>query len=295
MTEQLDRPQNAVTVHEPHGFIALQSWIGDDLDIVNAARVSYGKKSDFLIRTGDGQIFEGDEGKAWDHQDDLEDKMAEGDSIDRMKYILNDADTGLINYLMKNKHGTPFEMAWCKFHMSIPIFVIREWHRHRIASINEMSARYVQLEPRFYLPDNDHVRVQRGKPGHYTMETVGPFVMVNDDQLRLPQDDSEERLTYGFHTRKTLNHAYTQSYQVYEYLMNMGIAKEIARATLPVGIYTEQIWACNVRSLLNFLSLRNHSRALQELRDYAAVMEAELEKQMPAVHAAFVTNGRVAP
>lgn len=259
-TTDLDRPLNATAIHN-HGFVHLDLWAGTELDIVNAARVSHAKQSNYEFQEG----------------------MA-GEELDM---FLNPADVGLLEYLMKHKHGTPFEMVWMRWHIKAPIFVFREWHRHRIASINEMSGRYVELKPEFYLPDDEHVRVQTGKRGHYTYEPAGT------------KDISDEHegadLTYGEYTRTQLLRAYNFSYTAYQKMLGVGVAKEIARACLPVATYSEMYWAVNLRSLLNFLSLRNHPRAMQELQDYAQVMENELELTMPTVWNAFIENDRVAP
>jgi thymidylate synthase (FAD) len=253
---QLDRPPGAVTVHEPHGFVALVEQAGSDLSVVNAARVSYAKQSAWVdIGSTSSPMFE-----------------------------LSDADEGLINFLMKGRHGTPFEQNYFQFHISAPIFVFREWHRHRIGiSINEMSGRYVELPSRFYLPDDEHVRVQVGKPGNYGYAPKGAESMYGGGQ------------TYGEMVRTALQHSYDIAWARYRQLLDAGIAKEIARACLPVAIYSEMLWSCNARSLMNFLSLRNHSRALREIRDYAEVMEDLFARAMPYTHAAFVANGRVAP
>lgn len=253
---ELDRPPNAVTVHEPYGFVALVSQHGDDLDIVNAARVSYAKQS------------------GWDE-------------VDPKGPMLSEADAGLIGFLIKNRHGTPFEQNYFQFHVSAPIFLFREWHRHRVGvSINEVSGRYVELQPRFYLPDDEHVRVQVGRPGHYT------YVSKGAESVYGLSDGSQ---TYGSKVRIALKHSYEIAFSHYQQLLELGVAKELARACLPVATYSEMLWSCNARSLMAFLSLRNHDRALRELRDYAAVMEDLFAQAMPVTHAAFVANERTAP
>lgn len=237
----IEPPPNATSVHAPHGFVALKDSCASDLDVVNAARVSFNKESYW----GDGSR-------------------------------LTDADTGVLNYMLKNKHGSPFEHTFFKFHVRAPIFVFREWHRHRIGiSINEESARYVPLEPDFYLPDDDHCRKQVGKPGHYTYEP-----MSHGESERLRED---------------LAYSYRIAYDVYSNLTRRGAAKEVARAALPVGIYSQMLWSCNARSLMAFLSLRNAPDAQREIHDYAEAMEAKFAVVMPATHAAFIANGRVAP
>jgi thymidylate synthase (FAD) len=162
-------------------------------------------------------------------------------------------------------------------HIRAPIFVFREWHRHRIGvSINEESARYTPLADDFYVPDRDAVREQHGRPGAYTFERV--------------EDDGK-----AGDVQRVVESQYRQAYAAYEWMMNEGIAKEIARAVLPVGIYSQMIWSCNARSLMNFLSLRNAPTALREIRVYAEAMESVFATIMPVTHDAFVSGGRLAP
>lgn len=255
-----DIPPGATIVHSPHGFIHLREVRADDLMVVNAARTSYAVQSHWL----------------WDL-----------DNTDTMSLPgLNEGDEGLIKFLMKNRHGTPFEQTFFQFHVQAPIFLFREWHRHRIGvSINESSGRYIQLKPDFYLPDDEHVRVQEGKPGHYK------YVAKGSERIR----GEEGLMTYGQWARDELREAYSIAYETYEKLLSEGVAKELARTCLPVGIYSQMVWSCNARSLMNFLSLRNHDRALRELRDYAAVMETLFVERMPVTAKAFIDNGRVAP
>jgi thymidylate synthase (FAD) len=250
-TEISEVPPGAVMVHEPHGFVRLRQYVGNDLDVVNAARVSFRKESEW-------ERSEPDEG------------MLVGD------YQLKEDDRKVLEFLMKNRHGTPFEHSYFQFHVRAPIFVFREWHRHRIGiSINEESARYVELMPDFYYPDDEHVRKQAGKPGRYTFEQA-------DHEL------AEQ-------TRELLAAAYKESYWRYKQMQADGIAKEIARACLPVGIYSQMLWTCNARSLMSFLSLRNAPTALREIRDYAEAMERLWAVIMPVTAASFVDNGRIAP
>jgi thymidylate synthase (FAD) len=260
MTEQIPtHSPTEIMVHKPHGTVDLVEYSADDLMVVNAARVSYANRSD------------------WENSEQLNWDTSDYDAPDHVQPKLSDADEGLIGFLMRGHHGTPFEQNFFQFHIRAPIFVFREWHRHRIGiSINEESARYVPYWPHFYLPNDDHVRVQVGKPGHYTYEPVG-----DPDFCR--------------EVRGELYESYELAYLKYTKLMEAGVAKEIARACLPVGIYSQMLWSCNARSLMSFLSLRNHPKALQEIRDYAAVLEGIFAEKMPITAAAFITNGRVAP
>lgn len=241
-------PPNATIVHPPHGFVRLTDFAGSDLSVVNAARVSFGKESDWVRTRG--------------YEDTI--------------LSLKEDDQKVLEFLMRNRHGTPFEQNYFQFHVRAPIFVFREWHRHRVGiSINEESARYVELQPDFYLPDDAHCRKQIGKPGHYEYVPMTPR-----EAARL---------------REQLKHSYDQSFATYRNLIEFGAAKEIARAALPVGIYSQMRWTCNARSLMAFLSLRNAPKALQEIKDYAQAMEDIFLEKMPVTARAFIDGGRVAP
>jgi thymidylate synthase (FAD) len=217
------------------GFVRLDGALADDLSVVNAARVSFGVR----------------------------------------KTELEPADEGLIRFLMRERHGTPFEHNTFRFHIRCPIFVVREWMRHRISSFNERSARYSELDDAFYVPAAEDVRTQVGRPGAYTFERM--------------DDDAAER------TRQRMQEVYEVAYATYRALLDDGVAKEIARAVLPVGIYTEFYWTLNARSLMNFLSLRNADAAQLEIRAYAQAVERHFAARMPVTHAAFVARDRVAP
>jgi thymidylate synthase (FAD) len=196
-------------------------------------------------------------------------------SFARRKEELDESDEGLIRFLMRDRHGTPFEHNSFRFHVRAPIFVAREWMRHRVGSFNEFSLRYAKATDDFYVPEAEDVRSQVGKPGAYSFEPVSDEV-------------AEE-------TREKLQAVYETAYQTYQELVELGVAREIARCVLPVGSYTEFYWTVNARSLMNFLSLRNAETAQREIRRYAEACERFLERLMPVTHAAFVAAGRVAP
>ena len=196
-------------------------------------------------------------------------------SFGRRKEELDDSDRGLITFLMRERHGTPFEHNAFRFHIRCPIFVAREWFRHRVGSFNEFSMRYARATDDFYVPELDDVRTQVGKPGAYSFEPV-------DSEL------AEE-------TRERLREIYDAAYTAYEELVERGVARELARAVLPVGAYTEFYWTVNARSLMNFLSLRAAEAAQREIRQYAEACETFLASQMPVTYEAFVANGRTAP
>ena len=189
---------------------------------------------------------------------------------------------GLINYLARERHGSPFEHTSMTFFISAPIFVFREFMRHRIASYNEESGRYRELSPVFYIPDADRKLVQIGKAGSYT------FVDGTKEQLDITQSAMKE--------------SYTLAYQQYQVMLEAGVAREVARAVLPVGLYSSMYVTMNARALMNFLSLRtaregSHfpSYPQREIEMVAEKMEAEFAKLMPLTYGAFEKSGRIAP
>ena len=216
------------------GFLALDGAFASDLAVVNAARVSFNVVSDEMT----------------------------------------ERDEGLIRFLMRERHGTPFEHGYFRFLVKAPLFVVREHHRHRAGhSYNEWSGRYSKLEAEFYVPDN--VRTQVGKPGSYTFEPVEPHV----------RDAAREEIEA----------AAEAAFASYERMLEQGVAKEIARTVLPLAMYTKYFWSCNPRSLMHFCSLRNSEHAQFEIREYALAAEGFLKRLMPVTHAAFIANGRSAP
>jgi len=217
-----------------HGFLALDGVLASDLAVVNGARVSFNSASD----------------------------------------ALEERDEGLIRFLMRDRHGSPFEHGYFRFLVKAPIFVVREHHRHRAGhSYNEWSGRYSKMEAEFYVAD--FVRTQVGKPGAYTFEPVPPAVREA--------------------ARVEITAAATQAFAAYERMLDLGVAKEVARTVLPLSMYTKYYWSCNPRSLMHFCSLRNSEHAQFEIREYAKAAETFLAQAMPVTHAAFVESGRVAP
>lgn len=219
-----------------HGEVELLDVMGNDLSVVNAAKVSFA-----------AQVKE-----------------------------LDESSIGLINYLMKNKHATPFEHIIFKFRIKAPIFVTREWMRHRWSSFNEMSMRY-HVPPiiDYYIPASKNIRKQVGKPGAYSFEEI---------------DDLELKTLTIRRMQEVIGYADL----VYRDLLDLGVAKEIARCVLPVSQYTEFIWTVNARSLINFLTLRNEQSAQYEIQEFAKVIELLFESIMPITHKAFIDSGRVA-
>ncbi|MHB8059705.1 MAG: FAD-dependent thymidylate synthase, partial [Gaiellaceae bacterium] len=184
-------------------------------------------------------------------------------------------DEGLIGFLLRNRHGTPFEHNSFRFHVRCPIFVMREWIRHRWSSFNEFSMRYTRATDEFYLPALEDVRRQVGKPGAYSFETIEPELAEK--------------------VRGEMEKTSLVAYATYNSLVEAGVARELARTVLPVAAYTEFYWTVNARSLMNFLSLRNAEAAQREIRRYAEAIEISFAERMPLTHAAFVAAGRVAP
>jgi len=218
------------------GEVKLLEYIGDDLSIVNAAKVSFAS-----------------------YENSMTDKAY-----------------GLINYLIKNKHATPFEHVVFKFYIKCPIFIAREWFRHRWSSFNEMSMRYhVPSNIDFFYPEKQTIRKQVGKPGAYSFE---PFT---------DQDAIHDEVEYQFRL------VYSVAEKAYRTLLEKGIAKELARSVLPVGQYTEFIWTVNARSLMNFLCLRNDEHAQHEIAEYAKYIEENIFKEvLPVTYNSWVFNGR---
>lgn len=233
------------------GFVALEGHCADDLSVVNSARVSFNKRVEEV----------------------------------------SDTDDKLIGFLLKNRHGTPFEANFMRFRVKAPIFVFREWHRHRIGiSINEWSARYSQLEPDFYIPDIENVRVQVGKAGHYKYlqappEMASEFIKRLSVKCQRDYEDYEWALHCG--------HEFSLSDILDEPVE--GIAKEQARFFLNVNIYSEMYWSCNARSLMSFLSLRNSPKAQWEIKEFAVVLEDIFKNIMPITHKYFIENDRMSP
>jgi thymidylate synthase (FAD) len=246
-----------------HGFIELQAHMGGDLDIVNGARQSFDQAS--ILHhpmcgevTGNGApCVCANEGVGQGHMNSLSKK-----------------DAGLVNFLMREKHTSPFELVTVKLGVQLPIFVAREWMRHRTQSFNEMSGRYTQLPRLFYVPAREQIREQKGKPGAYHYETI-------EDEALAEQVRSD--------IRDTSNAAFG----IYEGMLARGIAKEVARLVLPVNTYTKFVVSANLLNWMRFLSLRNHEHAQHEIRVYAEAIEELLGQVAPVAMESFVKHGRL--
>jgi thymidylate synthase (FAD) len=187
-------------------------------------------------------------------------------------------DAGLINYLMRHRHTSPFEMCELKIHVKMPIFVARQWIRHRVANLNEVSGRYSILDNEFYMPDSDNVAAQA------RTNRQGRGDVLNADEatrvLAILRDDA------------------TRSYTHYEEMLNeingqivdperQGLARELARMNLPVSLYTQLYWKIDLHNLLHFLNLRGASHAQYEIRVYAEALLDVVKQWVPLTYAAF--------
>lgn len=189
---------------------------------------------------------------------------------------------GLINYLMRDRHGSPFEHNSMTFYVQAPIFVFREFMRHRIASYNEESGRYRELNPVFYVPAPERNLVQVGKPGAYD------FLPGSQEQIDIVAAETREQSIRAF--------------QSYQRMLDAGVAREVARIVLPLNIYSSMYVTLNARSLMNFISLRTKregshfpSFPQREIEMAAEKIEDHFAELMPFTYAAFNGNGRVAP
>lgn len=219
-----------------HGFVRLVDSMGDDLSIVRAARVSY----DAARRAGE------DEG----------------------------SDYRLINYLWKHAHTSPFEAVTLTFEVKAPIFVFRQWHRHRTWSYNELSARYRELSEEFYLPDPEKVGMQaiKNKQGRDLSAGISPSIRAAEIELLASHCEG--------------------AFEVYRHLLSTGWPRELARSVLPVNTYSHMFATVNLLNLFRFLTLRDDLHAQYEIRVYAEAMR-ELAKIVAPVSVAAWEKGRV--
>jgi thymidylate synthase (FAD) len=191
-------------------------------------------------------------------------------------------DRGLINFLMRDRHGSPFEHNSMTYYVRAPLFVFREFMRHRIASYNEESGRYRELQPVFYIPDENRALVQVGKPGAYD------FLPGNPEQIELVSEEAKRTSV--------------RAYETYQRMLDAGVAREVARIVLPLNIYSSMYVTMNARALMNFISLRTKREGARfpsfpqrEIEMCADKMEEIWTGLMPLTHEAFEANGRVAP
>lgn len=177
-------------------------------------------------------------------------------------------DRGLIRYLMRHQHTTPFEMCELKLHLKMPIFVARQWLRHRTASVNEYSARYSILDKEFYFPETEQISSQSTT----NMQGREDDSMIDAEKIqKILQDDAE------------------MLYENYTTMLDMGLSREIARTNLNLGIYTQMYWKINLHNLLHFLKLRGDSHAQYEIRVYAdCILHKILSQWIPVVYEAYI-------
>jgi len=222
-------------IHE-HGHVILEKVMGDELDILNNAKVSFNTENQELDTHG----------------------------------------KGVLRFLMENRHGSPWESVIFRFDIILPIFVMREHVRHRIASINEHSQRYSGAMEEFYVPRHADIRQQVGKPGSYSFEPItDPLILTEAEYL--------------------IENTQREAFRAYHRLLELGVAKELSRVVIPVGAYTRIKWTVNFRSLLNYLSLRNHKDAQREIAAYAIAIEELVSEQLPYAMELFNKYDRVAP
>jgi len=211
-----------------HGLIRLIDHMGSDLSIARNARVSY----DAAWRAG-------------------EDKGS---------------DARLIKYLYNNGHNTPFEAVTATFEVKAPIFVFRQWHRHRTQSYNEISARYKELPEEFYVPELDQITTQSADNKQMRTTEQNPKAQAIQDLIKAEN---------------------AQSFRVYHSLIKAGCPRELARSVLPVGTYSHMFATANLHNWFRFLSERLHPHAQYEIRVYAEAILSELEKIAPVAVSAF--------
>ena len=230
MIDENGEPQNKIEVHEL-GFVKLLDVMGNDEEVENAARLSYG--------TGTRKVSQ---------------------------------TRNLIRYLMRHKHTSPFEMCEVKFHIKLPIFVMRQLVRHRTASLNEYSGRYSIMSNEYYLPEADYLQKQS----------------KTNNQGRDEKHPSTGLLHYEF------NRDYDNAHIAYENLLEEDIARELSRVVLPVANYTECIWKIDLHNFFHVVHLRADSHAQREIRDYANAMYELVKPHFPLCCEAFedyIVNG----
>lgn len=208
-----------------HGYVRMVDFMGDDLSVVRAARVSY----DAAWRTG---VDEG-------------------------------SDARLINYLWKNHHTTPFEAVVFTFEIKAPIFVLRQWHRHRTWTYNELSARYKELPEEFYVPSPENIGVQ-SKDNKQCRDGIGGTNGIQD--MLIPS---------------MIDLSCRAAFETYKALLEKGVPRELARSVLPVSTYSHMFATVNLLNLLKFLTLRCHSHAQYEIRVYAEAMRDLIRHVVP--------------
>tara|TARA_B100001093_G_scaffold520479_1_gene616492 strand:- start:5657 stop:6502 length:846 start_codon:yes stop_codon:yes gene_type:complete len=181
----------------------------------------------------------------------------------------HETDSKLINYLYKHKHTSPFEMVKFKFHVKAPIFVVRQWFRHRMGNYNEISGRYSELKEDIYIPDKVSSQSKLNKQ------------LSADDNLLKSSNETLKNLLLNTTEYNKLQ------YSTYENLMKEGVSREIARINLPLSLYTEFYFSIDLHNLLNFIKLRNSKNAQYEIKEYASAIQTIIEPLCPITMKAF--------
>jgi len=220
---KLEKSLGMKTIHQL-GFVKLLDVMGDDEEVENSARISYGEGTRKVNQT-----------------------------------------RNLIRYLMRHKHTSPFEMCEVKFHLKLPIFIMRQLVRHRTANLNEYSGRYSVMSNEFYLPEGDYLAKQS----------------TTNNQGRGEPLDSQGLLQFEF------NRIYDGASMAYQVLLEHELSREVARALLPVANYTECIWKIDLHNFFHFVKLRSDSHAQREIRDYADAMYELVKPNFPLCCEAF--------
>ena len=220
---QLEKSLGMKTIHQL-GFVKLLDVMGDDEEVENSARISYGEGTRKVNQT-----------------------------------------RNLIRYLMRHKHTSPFEMCEVKFHLKLPIFIMRQLVRHRTANLNEYSGRYSVMSNEFYLPEGDYLAKQS------TTNSQGRGEVLEQQGL----------LQFEF------NRIYDGASMAYQVLLEHDLSREVARALLPVANYTECIWKIDLHNFFHFVKLRSDSHAQREIRDYADAMYELVKPNFPLCCEAF--------
>jgi thymidylate synthase (FAD) len=231
-----------------HGFVRLIDWMGDDQRIVEFARVSYKSPSKGV-----------------------------------------EQDTKLLHYLYKNKHTSPFEAVKVTFNIKMPIFVMRQYIRHRMQNVNEMSARYTELPRDFYIPTSWRAQDTKNKQSSVPMvdwNVVKDYYSTGHDIDGSTWNKSEKLSQHEIFSRKLIEHC-DAAYNLYEWYLEQGVAREMARMVLPLNIYTE-FYACwDLKNLMHFLQLREDVHAQFEIQEFARAIKEIVKKLFPVTIEAF--------
>ncbi len=179
-------------------------------------------------------------------------------------------DDKLIHFLLKNKHWTPFEMVVFKFHVKLPIFVARQWMRHRAGTYNEISARYSEMKDEFYIPELDRMQIQS------KTNKQGSCDGLKEIEKKVGRD--------------TIINVCNDAFTEYESLLRLGVSRELARIVLPVNLYTEFYWKVDLRNLFNFISLRSDNHAQYEIRQYSDKILELIKNYVPISYEAYQIN-----